>query len=104
MHLCSGSNTLIPTLSGYLFRPEQVSVDHTADLSGVDFLANPTLAVTLAGSSQIQLDGGGTTGVLYRIEASTNLLNWQSIVTNPAPIRFIDDIVTNSGKYYRLGR
>ncbi len=53
------------------------------------------------GKFQFSVNGPATT--TFVVQASTNLANWVSLVTNTAPFTFADPSVTNSStKYYRL--
>jgi len=42
--------------------------------------------------------------VAYVVEASTNLIAWQTISTNVAPIEFTDPITNLPARFYRLSR
>ncbi len=66
-----------------------------------------TAAATLAplpslGGDQFQFDVSGVPGFDYVIEASTNFIDWEPLVTNTAPFTFTDDEITNyPARYYR---
>jgi len=48
------------------------------------------------------LSGSGAPGYNYVIEASTNLVNWTPVETNPAPFQFIDIAASNYPvRFYR---
>jgi hypothetical protein len=63
-----------------------------------------TLAVQRANNGLVQLSGLGTPGFNYVVQASTNLVTWQSIATNLAPIQFTDPVTNLSTRFYRLSR
>jgi hypothetical protein len=54
----------------------------------------PTAAAVLTSTSpvtgQFSLAVSGTTGALYVVQASTDLVNWVSVQTNAAPFTFVD--------------
>lgn len=111
LNLCPISTNLVPTLAGYDFKPSQRAITiSTTDLTGVNFNAYPTLSVTRFGASEVQILGGGTTGVVYRIESSTglpttNAMQWSPVLTNTAPIQMTAPVVlTNPANFYRIGR
>jgi hypothetical protein len=47
-------------------------------------------------SGGFSLGGPGIPGCNFIVEASTNLVNWQPLQTNPSPFTFID---TNAANY-----
>jgi hypothetical protein len=54
------------------------------------------------GSAGFSVDGVGIPGMNFIIEASTNLMNWQSLWTNPSPFTFVDtNAATGAGRFYR---
>jgi hypothetical protein len=54
------------------------------------------------GSAGFNVDGVGIPGMNFIIEASTNLIDWQSLWTNPSPCTFIDtNAATGAGRFYR---
>jgi len=63
-----------------------------------------TLTTTRSPNGTIQLTGQGTTGLSYVIQASTNLIDWQTISTNLAPITFTDSVTNLATRFYRLTR
>jgi hypothetical protein len=52
------------------------------------------------GTFQFRVNGPATT--TFVVQASTNLFDWVSLLTNVAPFTFTDPSATNSPKYYRL--
>ena len=65
---------------------------------------NATLSIVRASSGSIQLSGGGASGQTLLVQASTNLVNWQTIATNVAPVQFSDPTTNVPAKFYRLSR
>jgi hypothetical protein len=56
----------------------------------------------ISSSNQIQFDMTGVPGLVYTVQASTNLLDWVSLVTNVSPFTFHDSASGNfSRRYYR---
>lgn len=51
---------------------------------------------------QFQVNLAGVPGLIYAIEASTNLVNWMPLATNTSPFTFVDaDATSSPGRYYR---
>jgi hypothetical protein len=65
---------------------------------------NVALSITRATSGIVNLNGQGTTGLSYVVQASTNLSSWQSISTNIAPIQFSDPVTNLPSRFYRISR
>jgi hypothetical protein len=83
---------------------------HTkSDIGAFEFGAflpatNVALSITRTTSGIVNLNGQGTTGLSYVVQASTNLSNWQSISTNIAPIQFSDPVTNLPSRFYRISR
>jgi hypothetical protein len=97
-----------PSLGGYAFAPAAQSLTLTSDTSGLNFLAFPSLALTLApnGSAQLAYAAAFTCGV----QTSTNLTSWQTVfATNSisADTLILQLTDTNAAafpmRFYRLG-
>jgi hypothetical protein len=66
--------------------------------------SNVSLSMTRLTNGLVQLSGQGTAGIDYVVQASTNLIDWQTIATNLAPIQFTDPVTNLSTRFYRLTR
>ena len=66
--------------------------------------AEPTLTpLGLSEKGQFQFRFAGVFGVDYVLEATTNLVDWTAIVTNPVLDVFVDEQSTNYlSRFYRL--
>ncbi len=87
---------------GYAFSPSSRTVIVlTNDAANVDFFAGALISITRSNNGTVLLGlpyGVGT----YRVEASTNLINWLSIFTNRVPSQFPDNGATNLHlRFYR---
>ena len=49
-----------------------------------------TLTSAACSGAQFRFTVSGATGQMYVVQASTNLLDWVSVMTNPAPFVFVD--------------
>jgi hypothetical protein len=98
----SGTYKLIPARAGYAFQPASLSVSIPAS-NGLNFQAFPLMFIRPGSNSVVQLSAGGMTGVVYTVEASTNLVDWKGIFTNAAPIQFSDG-PSNAARFYRITR
>ena len=67
-------------------------------------VSHVTLSLAHSTNGLIQVSGGGTAGLAYLIQASTNLANWQTISTNSAPIQFTDPATNLPARFYRITR
>lgn len=74
------------------------------EVSSGNLPSSISLTLGRAASGIVQLSGQGTPGVNYVVQASTNLVNWQNIATNLAPIQFTDSVTNLSTRFYRLTR
>ncbi len=63
-----------------------------------------TLTLTRGTNGSVQLTAAGTAGLNYIVQASTNLVSWQNIATNVAPVQFTDTVTNRSTRFYRLSR
>ena len=63
-----------------------------------------SLALTRASNGIVSLATQGTVGANYIVQASTNLVSWQNIATNLAPVQFKDSVTNLSQRFYRLTR
>jgi hypothetical protein len=64
------------------------------------------VTLTIAGpiNGLVQVTGQGTAGLLYFVQASTDLVNWETVSTNVAPIQFSDATTNASTQFYRVTR
>jgi hypothetical protein len=99
-----GTYTVTPSLTNYRFTSlSPVSIPPVAD--GIDFVGFPLIRIALDTNNLAQLYGGGIPGVEYLIESSTNLVEWQVLSTNIAPVHFADPSATNlPARFYRFRR
>jgi hypothetical protein len=107
--ICPGPLTVVPSLDGFGFTPPTSSLTITGALSGVNFGAFPAagLSVSLGTNGLPQLSFVAAPGTTYYLDASANLLSWQTIFSTNAPvpvtIQFTDAATTNySVRFYRL--
>jgi hypothetical protein len=96
-----GSYTIEPTLANYLFQPQTLLLTVPPG-TNANFATSPALTITRLTTKLIQLSTAGTTGLMYQIQTSTNLVNWQTISTNTAPVQFVDGISNVLARFYRL--
>jgi hypothetical protein len=107
--LCPGFYTITPSLTGYKFAPTFIPVTLGSDTNGLNFSAFPGFAINRGTNGLMQLLFGASPAMNYRIEASTNLVNWETIlVTNNlastmALFQFVDaDSARFPARFYRL--
>ncbi len=100
----SGTYTVTPTLARYTFQPQSPSVTVPPNAIDVNFQAVAGVAINLASNGLVQISGGGATGLTYQVQISTNLVNWQTIATNPSPVVFTDPTTNARARFYRLRR
>jgi len=74
------------------------------ELGAAATATNVSLSLTRSTNGIVQLSGQGTPGINYVVQASTNLINWQTVATNLAPIQFTDTVTNLSTRFYRLSR
>ena len=103
-NLPPGTYAVTPSLTNFGFLPTSLSITLPPSTNTVNFSAMPLVTIGRAQTGQIMLSGVGTTGLAYQIEVSTNLVNWQSISTNIAPIQFTDRLTNLPSRFYRLKR
>ncbi len=102
-----GDNNVIPTLAEYVFVPPQQSVTTGPDQFGVDFHAFRVNALSPEGTTngQFHVVFAGANGATFRLFASTNLIDWQSVSTNTITAnRTFDCFLPTTGKsleFYR---
>jgi len=101
-NLIPGTYTVTPSLTNYEFQPSSLSITIPPGTSGANFEASPAFTITRLTNGLVQLSSIETTGLTYRIQTSTNLVNWQDISTNPAPFQFTDGISNIPARFYRL--
>ena len=95
-----GSYTVQPATNGIGFNPPSVLVTLSGDRSGVDFTANPVQLTIAPTNGPAKLTLLGVPARTYNIEATTNLVSWQSVSTNLTdPVNgvseFLDQTATN---------
>jgi hypothetical protein len=68
-----------------------------------NYTARPTLAMT-SSKGQLNLTVDGTQGTTYTVLVSTNLVNWQTLLTTNAAVSPLILPITNSGSahFYRV--
>jgi hypothetical protein len=110
--LCAGSYQIAPSLPGYRFTPSSLTVAIGPDNNGLGFAAAPILGITGAAPAPgpVQLAFPAVPGLVYNLNASTNLRDWQTILTtntagaNATNVVFSDgDSTNNPVRFYRLG-
>ena len=84
-------------------------INGLSDIGAFEFGAsvtttNVTLSIGRATNGLFEVTGGGTPGLTYFVQASTNLSNWETVSTNTAPILFTDPITNLSNRFYRITR
>jgi hypothetical protein len=104
---CPNSYTIIPTLPGYTFQPTLLKTNITANTTNLNFSANPALTIAPTNNGSVQLAFPALT--TSRVEASTNLTNWTTLLTtdnfstNTPVIRFTDTNASSfRARYYRV--
>jgi hypothetical protein len=71
----------------------------------VNPLAQPTLDFISASGGQTTLAVGGPLGPDYTLWTSTNLSDWQVLLTTnspPTPVTLVDTNLTDSARFYRI--
>jgi hypothetical protein len=64
--------------------------------------ASATLPPAMFGGGQFSFNVSGVPGFVYIVQSSTNLVDWESMQTNPAPFDFADaDVNLYSQRFYR---
>lgn len=101
--LRSGTPYLVePSRAGYRFVPPAWSFTLASD-TNAGFLALPLPAIAPAQDGSISLSFAANTGRVYRVESSTNLVDWQTILTNTTPFLFQDtNTSVQPARFYRL--
>lgn len=84
-------------------------INGSADIGAFEFgsavtATNIVLSIAKTTNGLVQLSGGGTPGLNYVVQASTNLATWQNISTNPAPVVITQPFTNLPALYYRLSR
>ena len=108
-NLLEGASVVVaPWLGGYAFAPASRSLTMASSVSGLNFMAFPSLALARASNGVVQLFYTPT--FTCQVQASTNLHNWQSVfATNDVSadtllLQFTDTDAANSPmRFYRLG-
>jgi hypothetical protein len=103
-NLPAGTYTVTPSLTNFGFQPASLAITLPPSTNSVNFSALPLVTIGRAQTGQIELSGVGTAGQTYQVEVSTNLVNWQSISTNVAPVQFMDSLTNLPSRFYRLKR
>lgn len=97
-----GTYTVAPALTNYAFQPPSLSLTIPPSTNGVNFAASPLFTISRLTNGLVQLTSFGSTGMTFQIQISTNLVNWQDLSTNLAPLQFTDGISNGSARFYRL--
>jgi hypothetical protein len=66
-----------------------------------------TSTAPAASAGQFSFDYSANPGLRYVVERSTDLINWQAVITNTAasnPVHFADNISPAGRSFYRVGR
>jgi hypothetical protein len=102
LSLRADTYTFTPTRSGYSFLPRSRTITvTTSDVSNVDFAAGALFTSIRLTSTGLVLVLTGPPGQT-RIQASSNLTDWDGIFTNNPPFQFTDHDATNfSQRFYR---
>ena len=84
-------------------------INSLSDIGAFEFGAagtssNIVLSIATTTNGLVQLNAGGTAGLTYIVQASTNLSDWQNISTNPAPVLLTDPFTNSPARFYRLSR
>jgi hypothetical protein len=61
-----------------------------AILSVYESAASAVNVISIASGNQIQFNITGVPGFNYAVQASTNLVDWQTLITNGSPFSFTD--------------
>ncbi|HEY5909399.1 MAG TPA: immunoglobulin domain-containing protein [Verrucomicrobiae bacterium] len=105
LNVCPGPYTITPSLAGYTFRPSNLTVSVSTDLTGLSFAAIPVFTITPLGDGSFRLLSLGTTGATYYVDTSLNLTTWQGLLTNQAPLLFTNSPgIDVPSMFYRLSR
>ena len=87
-YLLPGTYTVSPPLGGTGFTPtnQTVTVDATDLITNADFAVNPPrlLGLTRSSLQAGTINGVGVPNQVYRLLASTNLIDWEPVRTNTA--------------------
>lgn len=100
--LPAGTYTVEPSLANYVFQPQSVSITIPPGTNGLDFAASPAFTITRLTNGLVQLSTFGNSGQTYQIQTSTNLVIWQDLATNAAPVHFTDGTSNGPVRFYRL--
>ena len=73
------------------------------ELGAATNVTSVTLSMTRTANG-LQVTGQGSAGANYLVQTSTNLIHWQTIATNLAPIQFTVPVTNLSSSFYRLSR
>jgi hypothetical protein len=84
-------------------------INGLSDIGAYEFgatitVSNIMLSINLTTNGLVQLNGAGSSGFTYLVQASTDLANWQTISTNVAPIQFTDPATNGPARFYRIAR
>jgi hypothetical protein len=80
-------------------------VNGSTDIGAFEYRAAVQVTLSIARSNgSFQLNGGGTSGLSYLIQASPDLSTWLTISTNIAPIKFTDPATNIPTRFYRVTR
>jgi hypothetical protein len=67
-------------------------------------VSNVMLSISQTTNGLFQLNGTGTSGVTYFIQASPDLSSWQTVSTNTAPFVYVDPVTNLPARFYRVTR
>jgi hypothetical protein len=101
-----GDYTVTPALLGLVFEPTNQTVTVGPDVAGLAFKAYRFNGLTPepSANSPGQIVFAAQPGQVWEIDRSTDLVNWQPLVTNTMPANGLlgfDDTVAGSNRYYR---
>jgi hypothetical protein len=99
--LAADTYTFTPFKSGYRFQPASRTIVVTNNVSGVDFIAGAGFTGIRTTNGTVTVSLTGPSGAV-RLQASTNLIDWETISTNNPPFQFVDTNAANfPQRFYR---
>jgi hypothetical protein len=100
----AGTYSVTPAFPNYSFTPPVLPITVPPAATSLSFAAAPIGSISRTTNDLLQISWPGIAGLTYLVQASTNLANWQSISTNPAPILFTDSVTNLPARFYRIMR